>query len=170
MKCFFTLLAIVFCVSLNAQITWSMGMNISTNTYSNMHPRMTLDRSGNPLVIWGRMSDASVFFSRWSGTMFTTPVKLNGTLSVAAASWMGADIASHGDTIFVVMKEIPEADTARHIYIVKSFDGGMTFSSPLQVDHIADSISRFPTITTDATGNPIVAFMKLDPFLEIFVG
>ena len=164
MKYFFTLLAIAFCISSNAQITWSMGMNISTNTYSNMHPRITLDRSGNPLVIWGRMSDASVFFSRWSGTMFTTPVKLNGTLSVAAASWMGADIASHGDTIYVVMKEIPEADTARHIYIVKSFDGGMTFSSPLQVDHIADSISRFSTITTDATGNPIVAFMKFDSF------
>jgi hypothetical protein len=142
-------------------------MNISTNTYSNMHPRMTLDRSGNPLVIWGRMSDESVFFSKWNGTMFTTPVKLNGTLTVASATWMGSDIASHGDTIYVVMKETPEADTASHIYMVKSFNGGMTFTSPLQVDNIADSVSRFPTVTTDATGNPIVAFMKFNPsFLD----
>lgn len=127
-----------------------------------MHPRMSLDASGNPLVIWGRMSDESVFFSQWNGTMFTTPIKLNGTLTVAGASWMGADIASHGDTVYVVMKQTPEADTASHIYIVHSYNGGMTFSAPLKIDNIADSISRFPTVTTDATGNPIVAFMKFN--------
>jgi hypothetical protein len=31
------------------------------------------------------------------------------------------------------------------------------------VDYIADSISRFPTLSTDAQGNPLVAYMKFDP-------
>jgi len=145
-----------------AQITWNMGMNISANTYGNMHPRMALDAAGNPLVIWGRMSDESVFFSRWNGTMFTAPIKLNGMLTVAAATWMGPDIASHGDSVYVVMKQTPEADTSSHIYMVHSYDGGMTFSSPVQVDNIADSVSRFPTVTTDEDGNPIIAFMKFN--------
>lgn len=163
MKKVIVFIAIVISISVNAQITWVGSNNISTNTYSNMHPRMVLDGSGNPLVIWGRNSDKSVFFSRWTGTMFTTPVKLNPTwLTISTASWMGPDIASHGDTVYVVMKETPEDDTSSHIYIVKSFNGGMTFSSPVQVDNIGDSISRFPTLTTDATGNPIVAYMKFN--------
>ncbi len=159
-------LLLLFSVSIsNAQsgITWNMGMNISTNTYSNMHPRMSLDAKGNPLVIWGRMNDESCFFSRWNGTMFTTPVKLNGTMTVASATWMGADIASHGDTVYVVMRQTPEsADTSKHIYIVRSFDGGKNFSAPVRVDFIGNNVSRFPTVTTDATGNPIVAFMKFN--------
>jgi len=156
---------LLFSISVSAQsgITWTTGTDIYNNTYSNMHPRMALDRQGNPLIVWGKMSDESVYFSRWNGTMFTTPVKLNGTMTVAAASWMGADIASHGDTVYVVMRQTPEsADTSKHIYIVRSFNGGQNFSSPIRVEYIADSVSRFPTVTTDATGNPIVAFMKFN--------
>jgi len=155
-------------VSSQSGITWNMGMNISTSTYSNMHPRMAMDVAGNPLVIWGRMSDQSCFFSRWNGTMFTVPIKLNGTMTVASASWYGSDIASHGDTVYVVMRQSPESsDTSKHVYIVRSFDGGQNFSSPVRVDFIGSNISRFPTVTTDVRGNPIVAFMKFNnSFME----
>lgn len=143
-----------------------MGMNISTNTYGNMHPRITLDGAGNTLVVWGRMSDESVFFSRWNGTMFTTPIKLNPSwMKVATASWMGPNIASKGDTVYVVVKRSPEVSDTNHIYIIRSFNGGVSFSSPVRVSFIADSISRFPTVTIDATGNPIVAFMKFNSSL-----
>ncbi|MBI3258071.1 MAG: T9SS type A sorting domain-containing protein, partial [Ignavibacteriae bacterium] len=121
------------------------------------------DGSGNPMVIWGRMSDESVFFSRWTGTSFSTPVKLNPTgFTVATASWMGPDIASKGDTVYVVVKQTPENLSSSNIYIIRSFDAGITFSAPIRVDAIADSISRFPTVSIDEAGNPIVAFMKFD--------
>jgi hypothetical protein len=43
----------------------------------------------------------------------------------------------------------------------------VSFDAPVRVDDIADSISRFPTVTVDALGNPIVAFMKFNSsFLE----
>jgi len=158
---FFLLLSVK--VIAQSGISWNMGMNISTNTYSNMHPRMTLNGAGNPMVIWGRMSDQSCFFSRWTGSVFTAPVKLSGAMPVASTSWYGSDIASHGDTVYVVMRQSPEsADTSKHIYIVRSFDGGQNFSSPVRVDFIGSNISRFPTVTTDAVGNPIVAFMKFN--------
>ncbi len=161
------LLIIFVCISTftfaQSGITWNMGMNISTNTYSNMHPRMTLDRAGNPLVIWGKMADQSVYFSRWMGTMFTTPVKLNPTwMTVATASWQSADIASHGDTVYVVVKRTPEISDTNRIFIFTSFNGGVSFNTPVELGFIADSISRFPTVTTDATGNPIVAYMKFN--------
>src|SRR5205085_6805734 len=113
--------------------------------------RIALDGSGNPLVIWGNMTDQSVQFSTSNGTTFNPPMQLNPAwLTIATGSWMGPQIASHGDTIYVVVKQTPEADTSSHIYLIRSFDGGMTFMPPMQVDNILDSISRFPTVTTDA--------------------
>lgn len=166
MRKLITLVVLGFCLSTSAQITWVGSNDIATNIYGNMHPRMSTDRQGNPLVVWGRMSDQSVLFSKWNGTMFTTPVKLNPSwLSVATASWMGSDIASHGDTVYVVVKRIPEASDTNRMFIFTSFDGGVSFKSPVEFGFIGDSISRFPTVTTDAGGNPIVAFMKFDPSL-----
>ncbi len=151
-------------LSLSAQsdIIWSPSTVIASNQYGNMHPRVVTDGAGNPLVIWGQGNSKQVFFSRWSGNGFTTPVSLNpGSIPVFAASWAGPDLASFGDTVYVVFKETPE--DASGIYVVHSFDAGLNFSVPIRVDDIADSISRFPAIGTDAKGNPLVAFMKFDP-------
>ncbi|MCX6199631.1 MAG: T9SS type A sorting domain-containing protein [Bacteroidetes bacterium] len=163
------LLIISVCTSIFASaqsgITWGMmGMDIANNTHDNMQPHVAVDGSGNPLVIWGRMSDESVLFSRWIGNAFTAPVKLNPAwLTVATASWMGPAIAAKGDTVYVVVRQTPEStDTSKHIYIMRSFDGGVSFSAPILVDNIRDSISRFPAVTIDDNGNPIVAFMKFD--------
>ena len=161
------LLVILSCFGISAsvqsQITWSAGMNIAASSFGNMHPRMVIDANKNPVVIWGRMSDESVFIARWNGTAFTMPMKVNPTsLTIATASWMGPDIAAKGDTVYVVMKQTPEAADSCHIWIESSFDGGITFSAPVQVERIADSISRFPTVTTDGFGNPIVGFMKFN--------
>jgi hypothetical protein len=75
---------------------------------------------------------------------------------------MGPDIAAHGDTIFVVFKQTPESSNSSHIWCIHSYNGGLSFSSPVQVDNIAINLSRFPTVTTDDSGNPIVGFMKFD--------
>ncbi|MEO8149143.1 MAG: T9SS type A sorting domain-containing protein [Bacteroidia bacterium] len=158
---FFFLLLLSLSISAQSQITWNMGMNIAASTSGNEHPRIVTDAASNPLVLWGHSSRA--MFSRWNGSTFTTPVMVNPmSMTIAHAGWMGPDIASHGDTVYVVMKQTPEADTSSHIYLVRSFDGGITFSAPFQIDNIGDSISRFPTVTTDDTGNPIVGFMKFN--------
>jgi hypothetical protein len=156
------LLASLQCAAQSA-ITWNMGMNLAAGSFGNMHPRMVTDAAGNPVVIFGRMSDQSVFISRWNGTAFTMPVQVNPvSLTIATMSWQGPDIAAKGDTMYIVMKQTPETDTSSHIYLQRSFDGGITFSMPVQVDQIADSISRFPTVAIDTDGNPVVAFMKFD--------
>jgi hypothetical protein len=148
---------VLFCHQIIAQseIAWNPALDVAPGNYDNMHPRIVSDASGNPLIIWGSMSDESVFFSRWDGTSFTIPLQLNPSwLAVATASWMGPDIASKGDTVYVVMKQTPE--DINPIYIISSFDGGINFSAPIQVDFIEDSISRFPTVTIDDTGNQLL--------------
>lgn len=159
------LLFIFICASIFSKaqsgIIWGMGMNLATSSSGNEHPRISLDGNGNPLVVWHHSSRC--MFSRWNGTVFTAPVMLNSmNMTVAGASWMGPDIASHGDTVYIVFKQTPEADDTSHIFCVHSFDGGANFSVPVRVDNIADSVSRFPTVTVDENGNPVVAFMKFN--------
>jgi hypothetical protein len=143
-------------------IQWNAEMNVAPSSSGNEHPRIALDRSGNPLVIWHHVSRC--MFSKWNGSAFTTPVLLNpASMTIAGASWMGPDIASHGDSVYAVFKETPEGSDTSHVYCVHSYNGGMTFSAPIQVDNIGDSLSRFPTVTADDNGNPIIGFMKFNP-------
>ncbi|MFA6571128.1 MAG: hypothetical protein WCT77_07810, partial [Bacteroidota bacterium] len=163
-KIIYILAALLFTVTFTkaqSPISWNNAINLASSSTGNEHPRITIDGKGNPLVIWHHTNRC--MFSRWNGTSFTSPVMLNPAyIAVAGAGWMGPDIAAHGDTVYVVFKQTPEASDTCHIYCIHSFNGGRTFSNPVKVDNIADSISRFPTITTDDTGNPIVGFMKFN--------
>lgn len=144
-------------------ITWSPAIDVAPNSYNNEHPRVAVDGDGEPLVIWGNSSSEHANFSRWNGASFTMPYTASGMMTVASQSWMGPDMAAHGDTVYAVFKQNPESDLNSHIYLIRSFDAGMSFAAPVQVDNIGDSLSRFPAVTTDENGHPIVAFMKFDP-------
>jgi hypothetical protein len=163
MKHLFIVICLFINISVNAQVTWNMGMNITSSAYDNEHPRIVIDGSGNPMVIWGRLSDATVHFSKFDGTSWSTPLMVNSNnIQVATASWMGPDIASKGDTIYVVVKRIPENADTNRIFLYRSFNGGATFMSPVELAFIADSVSRFPTVAIDASGNPVIAYMKFN--------
>jgi len=156
------LIAVLTSLSLHSQVMWEQTLDIAASHFDNNHPRITTDRAGNPLAIWGKGSDLQ--FTRWNGTAFTQPIKLNpGTVTVASADWMGPDIATHGDTIYVVYKQSPEDLTTSHIWCIRSFDRGTSFEEPVRVDFTGDSLTRFPTVTVDDVGNPIIAFMKFNP-------
>jgi hypothetical protein len=143
-------------------IDWDDPVTVAPAGFGNQHPRISTRYPWNPLIIWGQASSNKVYFSRRDGLGFTPPVAVNPpSIPVFAASWAGPDMASHGDTVYVVFKETPEH--LNSIFMVHSFDGGTTFSDPVQVDHLSgDDLSRFPSVTTDADGQPLVAFMKFD--------
>lgn len=156
---FFLFTAFSFCQNI---INWNNAADVSNmSMYGNNFPRIVVDANGNPLVIWNNGSN--LYFSRWNGTGFLTPIQLNTNgSSVAGANWMGPDIASRGDTVYVVYKTKPENDTSSHIWCIRSFDGGITFNTANRVDYIGNNFSRFPTITIDNLGNPIIGFMEFD--------
>lgn len=164
MRRIFTFILILIDIQLNAQtsLLWNTTQDLASSSFGNNHPRIVMNGTESPVVVWGRDSDASLLCSYWDGTKFSTPLKLNTNITIATASWMGPDIAAHGDTIYVVMKQTPENSSNSGIYLSKSFDGGKSFSSLIRVDKIADSLSRFPTVATDKNGQPIIAFMKFN--------
>jgi hypothetical protein len=144
-----------------SQVTWGTPVTVTTAMGSNLHPRIALNRSGNPYILWGQ-TDTRAYFSRWNGTAFSTPIVPSGSLTVFAQSWAGPDIAAYGDTVYVSMKVTPETVNTNYSYLAHSYNGGMSFSTPVRVDNIDTSLSRFPIVTTTPTGNPLVAFMKFN--------
>ncbi len=156
----------LFSGDLHSQITWNDPIEVAPFSFGNIRPRITTNASGDAIMIWGKSSD--LMFTRWDGTAFKTPVKLNPNgVIIASATWMGPEIAAHGDTVYIVYKQKPEDLASSHIWLLRSFDGGATFLAPVQVENTETDKSRFPTITTDDQGNPIVAFMRFNAsFLE----
>ncbi|MCW3122675.1 MAG: C-terminal target protein [Flavipsychrobacter sp.] len=149
-------------LSASAQsITWALPMTVNTGAGNNLHPRISLNRTGNPYVLWGK-TDSKAYFSKLSGGTFTAPVALNSSFNVFAQSWAGPDMAAFGDTIYASMKVTPEMPITNYTYLVHSYDGGASFSMPVRIDNIDTSTSRFPIVTTTTTGNPMVAFMKFN--------
>jgi hypothetical protein len=160
----YTLLCAVVSIHALAQgIIWTTPVSIGASSYGNYYPRIMLDRSGDPLVTWGSSSNEAQF-SRWTGSSFSTPTTLTASsLPIFSYTWAGPEIASYGDTVYVVVKEIPETDSTKHVYLFRSFDGGQNFSAPIRVDYVADSLTSLAAVTTDNSGHPIVTFMKYMP-------
>jgi hypothetical protein len=147
--------------AISQTITWGTPIAVySVDANHNNHPRVALNRSGDPYIIFGQ-TDTRVYFTKWNGTAFTTPTVASGALTVFSQSWAGPDLAAHGDTIYVAMKVTPEmTTTTNYTYLAHSYDGGASFSMPVRVDNIGTNHSRFPIVTTTSAGNPLVAFMK----------
>ncbi len=155
--------ALVLCSTLHAQndVTWSNPVDVAAASSGNLHPRVVLDAQGNPVVMFGHQGTNRILVSRWNGTAFASPILANSVMTPAFyESWAGPDIAARGDTMYIVYKQTPEEKN--HVYCVRSVDGGRSFSNPVPVENIADSLSRFPAVGIDANGQPIVAFMKFN--------
>ncbi len=169
MKNTVTILSLLIATILPTQaqlVVWDADVSISSGSTGYYRPMVVTDGSGNPMVLWNNAQ--SVYFSRWDGSAFTAPVKINPEgVNVAGSYWMGPDIASKGDTVYIVYKETPEDQVGKHAWCVASFDGGATFGAPVQVDNLGnDALSRFTTVAVDELGNPVVAFMKFTTSFE----
>lgn len=145
----------------NAPISVALG-----TTFSNVYPRIALTTGDNPQVVWENGGTDKIYTSRWNGSGFTNPLTLNPTgVFPYIASWTGAEIATSGDTVFVVFSTEPVAATAQ-VYTVRSLDGGVTFQDTVRVDQIGSDIARFPSVSVGLNGNPIVNFMRFNSAFE----
>lgn len=157
LSCFFIS---VLSFSQTTGVVWGSPINVGTGaTHNNIYPRLTLTNGDVPLVVWQDNSPALIYTSRKTGTTFSTPIAINGGVASYVVTWTGAELASKGDTAFVVfMTAIANSKS----YLVKTTDGGLTFSDTVRIDNEINRIASFPTIEVMPDGNPIVAYMGSD--------
>lgn len=157
---FFVLILFAFSpFFLNAQIiNWSNPIDVANSSFSNKFPRIVQNENDEIFVTWG--GNNNVYFSKLQVNTFSNPIKINSTnLPAYVADWTGAELAARNDTIYVVfMHDVWKQKT----FISRSFDGGLNFSVPNNLENYPDSTSRFPIVAFQHNGQPLISFMKMD--------
>lgn len=154
------LFSIQFCLGQNT-LTWSNDIVIPT-TGGNSRPRIALNREKKVIVAWGDMTAGKIYTSvQQNDSTFSAPVNIvPGSSEAYVQDWTSHEIVSFGDTIYIVFKMKPEASGG--CYMVKSTDGGYSFSDTIRIDPKNNHISWLPTVTVDSLANPVVAYMDYD--------
>lgn len=157
----------VFGLGQSLTLNWSAPITVADgNTYGTSWPRVDLTGSNVPVVMWGNVNANEIYVSRLSGGGFTTPVDVvPAGMDAFVANWAGPDMASWEDSVFVTFSSRPAS--SGKTYVVRSVDGGLTFSDTIQAGNIGNKITRFPAIDIAEGGNPVVTFMLFEPgFLD----
>ncbi len=140
----------------NAQMPFSAPKNVSNNLDSTFTPQTAVDSAGNIFVVWedDTNTNANILFSRSSdgGATFSAPINLSHSRLFPFGPRISVD--SH-DGINVVWNDNSPGNL--DVFFSRSTDGGLTFSSPVNVSHDA-SASSSPQVAADSTGNIFVVW------------
>lgn len=158
-----TLLIVFYCLlsmTVGAQLVVSDPMVVANeNEFGNARPRIALNASNEPVIIWCDGGAEKIYCSRMISGSFTPPQQINPDgIGVSSFDWSGPEIASFGNKMAVVMKLEPEM--TEHVYVVLSEDGGASWSDTVRVESSTPYHSRMPSIAFDEEGNPSVAFLR----------
>jgi hypothetical protein len=127
-----------------------------------LRPRIVLNEAGHPVVLWGSHTPHGNYISRHDGSIFLGPtaVHVDG-FEPAVGDWFGSGIAGIGNTLWLVMKGMPE--TTSPIYVRRSDDGGASWQDTIRVEPMNGLISDLPSIAVAEADAPIVMYMEFDP-------
>ncbi|MCK6640816.1 MAG: T9SS type A sorting domain-containing protein [Bacteroidia bacterium] len=126
-------------------------------------PRIALVNDSVPLITWTYNGAGTpvVYVARWNGNGFNAPVPLSPSgLQVYGSLDEGGDIAAKGDTAFVTFFT---GDSRS--FIVRSVDGGVTWSDTVRIDHDVFEHAYTPDVAITSGGNPVVAFEGADSIM-----
>lgn len=163
MKTFFLVAVLFTSTEAFAQnaIVWEPEITVADGSvFGNLRPRASIV-NGNPIVIFGKTGYDNLFIAKGNGTSFNAPISVVPPgLSSYIASWTGPDLASKGDTVVAVFKLNP-TETG-NVYVVRSIDGGITFSDTIKANNYAGGNAWMPSMDLDDAGNPVVSMMIHD--------
>ena len=147
--------------SQDTQLSWDEVVDCNAAGEGTLRPRITLNASNSPVVLWGKSAPGSNYVAIGEAGGFSPIVEVSAPGCVpSVADWMGSSIASVGNTVWVVMKATPEE--TKPTYVRRSDDGGYTWGDTIRVDPFDGLVSRFPTIDVADPGRPLVQYMQFD--------
>ena len=148
--------------AISQEISWSSYQSISSGADGYGRPRICLTQNNHPFIIWTKdNSPKTINASRWDGNSFTFPYSILPNGLDPAGGWQAPEIASNLDTIYIIF--VSTAITNNAIFLIRSFDGGVSFSDTIRVSDDSN-INRYnlPNITINDSGHPIVTYMEYE--------
>jgi len=159
-KIIYFLVFLLVCIESDAQtLNWSATQAISSGSQSGYdRPRVVTTANNFPLIMWTKTSTPkSIRVSRWNGTSFSIPYDIVSPV-LEVTGFIGPEIASKGDTVYVIF--LSALSPNNYIYLISSFDGGLTFSDTVRVSDNSNTYKfSMPNVIINTDGNPIVSYM-----------
>jgi hypothetical protein len=102
---------------------------------------------------------SDVFYRRSTdgGRTFSSAQKLNGPDSIGTDSALATDGSGR---VLVVWTGRRSSDSNTRVFLARSTDGGITFSTPVPVTPTSHE-ARFPAVATDGAGNVLIAYYQV---------
>ncbi len=155
-----TFLVSGLCAAQVASIAWDAPVACNAAGEGALRPRIALNGNGDPVVLWGDNMPMANHVSIGTGGVFGPSVQLSAGFMPSVDDWMGSSIASWGNTLWVVMKAMPEE--SEPLYVRRSDDGGFTWGDTLRVEPFDGLVSRYPSIDLAGPDAPLVQYMQFD--------
>lgn len=133
--------------------TFSIPESLSLHTGNSMSAQIGIDLNGNTDVVWANNSPGNfdIFFSRSSdgGATFSSPKNISNSAGLSQNPQLGIDAKGN---INVAWQDNTPQNPSLDIYFARSSDGGVTFSSPLNVSNNS-GFSQNAFLAIDAGAN-----------------
>jgi len=145
MKKYALIILVVASVSSSFGQIYSAGDPTSITGYGNYHPQIEISNDNAPIVLWSDISSKNVYFAKFNGTDFNTPIQINPIdFDAQVYNWSGPDLCTWQDDIYITFRST--GYETGHIYIVKSEDNGSTFGDTVRVDNLTQGFGQYPDV------------------------
>ena len=160
MKKFLPVFLLFSNLSFSQTIQWDDTITVSPSSFGNKRPRISLINDSIPAISWGNFTTKEIYFSKMNDQgKFDVPIRISALgQTTYIQDWTSHEMAISGDSIYIVYKNDPL--TTAGSYLVRSLNGGQTFSDTIRIDPPNGFISFLPTVDIKNDGNPVVAYME----------
>jgi len=157
---FFAIILLTYNFSGAQILNWSTTQSISSGSQDGYdRPRIVLTQNNTPLIMWTKTSSPKMIkASKWNGSSFSAPYDITPS-GLDITGFIGPEIAAKGDTVYVIFLSALSANN--YVYLISSFDGGLTFSDTVRVSDNSNTHKfAMPNVAVNTDGNPIISYMS----------
>ena len=149
-------LLIIPSLSFSQNLIWSQPIEVASGVSASLRPRVALDNQDNPIVIFAQNTNPNQLYkTKFNNNAFEPIVNL-ATASPYVSSAAGPEIAFANDIIYISFEDENEG-----VYMLKSINGGNTFSDTVRVDNVHNK-AVLPNVNIKSDFNPLLSFTRVN--------
>ncbi len=149
-------LLIIPSLSFSQNLIWSQPIEVASGISTSLRPRIALDNQDNPIVIFAQNANTNQLYKTKFNNNAFEPVVSLATATPYVSSAAGPEIAFADDIIYISFE-----DENGGVYMLKSINGGNTFSDTIRVDNVHNK-AVLPNINIKSDFNPLISFTRVN--------